>query len=221
MKVHANVILLGVLLGVLTMAVAATGATVDLDRGSEVTTPVVPSQPTDREDCYTFGGASEFYSNPNSGRGNTYTVADDEFLSWFTMELSFTGEADLYFYVLESSTIDGTYMVAAESIVTTTGVGQAFYESGPLNLVLLPGNYYGIGVAWQDVGVTYFRDPASLPRAWDLGTVEDAMQITDPPPYTSLIYNHFIGAEYSMELCFQGTIATETVTWGVVKAFYR
>lgn len=153
-----------ILLGVLAMAAVATGATVDLDRGSDAPSPNMPAVPTDRVDCYT---------------------------------------------------------IVAESIVTATGVGQACYESGPLDVVLVSGQFYGIGVGWQDATVTYLRDPASLPRAWDLGTVGDAMQISDPPPYTSLAYNHFTGAEYSMELGFQGPVATERITLGAIKALYR
>ena len=85
----------------------------------------------------------------------------------------------------------------------------------------LTSNQLGLMEEGQGAEVTYYRDPANLPRAWALGTVEDAMQISDPPPYTSIVYNHFTGAEYSMELCFQGPVATEQVTWGTVKALYR
>ena len=210
-----------ILLGILALTTTAHAGAIDLDRGHEGVENPNPALPDARDDCYLFGGNSQSYTNPFVGRGNTITVISEEILSMFTMELGFTGEVDLFFYVLHCETLGGAYTVAAESVVTTTGVGQAFYESGPINVVLLPGHFYGIGVAWQDAQVTYVRDPASLPRAWELGTVEDAMQIGDPPPYSSVAYNHFTGAEYSLEICFTGPVSTDSFTWTAVKALYR
>ncbi len=152
--------------------------------------------------CYQFGGSSAAFSGENRLRGNTYTFSAPQVLSEIQMELSFSGTLDLYYYVLESATLTGTYEVISEVVIPTEGNGQAFYSSGPINIALEPGMYYGIGVAWGASPVGYYRDPTALPRNWALGTVEDAMQGGDPPPYTTLEYNHYTGAEYSMQLCF-------------------
>ena len=212
---------LSLALAVLLVLGAGTLIAADLDRGSESATPAAPADPSREVDCYTFGGTEQSFTGADRGRGNTYTVAADEVLVSFSMELGFTGTVDLWFYVLESATLDGTYSALVEQVVTTEGTGQAFYESDPINVTLQAGMYYGIGVAWQSAEVTYLRDTASLPRTWELGTVEDAMQISAPPPYAPMTYNHFTGAEYSMELCFQGPIAAAPSSWSTIKALYR
>lgn len=208
-------------LAILSLALTVQASTIDNDQGSEVGSINSPAPLPDRDDCYTFGGAEQGYDGSDRGRGNTYTFSMEKTLTTFSMELDITGEAELYFYVLMSPTLDGAYSVAAEEIVTTTGSGLAFYQSPYLGVALLPDYYYGIGVAWANYNVGYVRNTASLPRTWELGTVEDAMQITGTPPYSNLSYNHFTGAEYSMELCFEEPVANDQGTWGHIKALYK
>jgi hypothetical protein len=206
-------------LSMLTFGSVATAT--DLDVGCEAEL-ALPSQGGGLDlNCFQFGGTSESFSGSDRGRGNTYTVSANQTLTNFSMELGFTGNVDLYFYVLESATLDGTYTVLSETIVPTVGTGQAFYDSGTIDVSLSTGMYYGIGVAWQSASVTYYRDVATLPRPWALGTVEDAMQISASPPYGSMTYNHFPGAEYSMVLCFNGGTPVQSSTWGNVKALYQ
>lgn len=208
----------------LLLALASPGiASQDLDLGDETNNPQgQPPELLPLIDCYPFGGNTDSFSGANRGRGNTYTVSAAQELSEIKMELGITGAANIYFYVLESAVLQGTYTVASETIVPINGTGQSFYSSGPISVPLVPGMYYGIGCAWGPETVSYYRDPASLPRNWDLGTVEDTMQISQAPPYVSLTYNHFPGAEYSMELCFgPQTTPVEDTTWGNLKAVYR
>jgi hypothetical protein len=214
-------LLLALGLTVALFAVTGPAAAIDLDSGSEAEVSTTSSQGGLDDDCYTFGGSSQSFSGTNRGRGNTYTVFGAETLTEFSCGLDFTGTANLYFYVLESATLSGTYTVLSETIVPTVGVGLALYNSGPLSVALSPGMYYGIGAAWGPETVGYVRDAATLPRNWDLGTVEDAMQISAAPPYTSLTYNHFAGAEYWQELCFEGMVPVDTSTWGNIKSVYR
>jgi hypothetical protein len=214
-------LLLALGLSVSLLAVTGLAAAVDLDQGSEDQAGPAQNQGAPDDDCYTFGGSSQSFSGTNRGRGNTYTVFGNETLTEFSCGLDFTGTANLYFYVLQSPTLSGTYTVLSETIVPTVGAGLALYNSGPLSVALSPGMYYGIGAAWGPETVGYVRDAATLPRNWDLGTVEDAMQISAPPPYTSLTYNHFNGAEYWQELCFLGTVPVDASTWGNIKSVYR
>ena len=154
-------------------------------------------------ECHTFGDNSSAFAGTDRLRGNTYTVSSNQALNEIQVELDFTGTADLYFYVLESETLNGSYSVLSESVVTATSVGQAFYSSGPIDVTLQNGMYYGIGVAWGSETVSYYRDStAVLPRNWALGTVEDGMQeFLTPPIAGPITYNHFTGGEYSMRLC--------------------
>ncbi|MHC4475586.1 MAG: DUF4350 domain-containing protein [Planctomycetota bacterium] len=129
---------------------------------------------------------------------------------------SLAADIDLYYYVLASATVDGSYTPIFEKMVTTAGVGRAFYSSGPIGVLLQPGIYYGIGIAWGSDTVTYYRDPATLPRSWALGTVEKTLQATGvtPPIVGPITPGTFAGAEYSMELCFGGCPTTYDVYLG-------
>jgi hypothetical protein len=177
----------------------------DLDIGSG--TASGPG-PTSREvmclSPYYFGGNSSSFSGTDRLRGNIYTVTAADTLTEITVELDFTGSANLYFYVLEAPTIDSQYTVLSETMVPFTSVGQDYYSSGEISVNLVPGTFYAIGAAWGPESVTYVRDAATLPRTWALGTVEATAQGSSiTPPITGPVtINPFAGAEYSMTLCF-------------------
>ena len=162
--------------------------------------------------CNVFGGTEFSFVGPDRLRGNVYTVDTSQTLTDFSMELSFNGLANLYFYVLESATADGLYSVISESIVPTNSTGQRFYSSGPLNVTMVPGRYYAIGVNWGPEFVTYYRRDLSLPRPWALGTIEKLLGVNSisPPIAGPLSVGLFRGAEYSMELCFSGACPDTT-----------
>ena len=181
-------------------------AAADLDIGSEV--PPGSAGSTNRDvmclSPYYFGGNTDSYSGTDRLRGNIYTFTAADTLTEITVELDFTGTADLYFYVLEAATIDGPFTVVSETLVPTASAGQSFYSTGEISVPLSSGVYYAIGAAWGPESVTYVRDPATLPRAWALGTVEASAQGSSitPPIGGPVVINAFTGAEYSMTLCF-------------------
>jgi hypothetical protein len=204
------------------LATVSPGFAADLDLGDETTTQWQRPDILPLVDCYPFGGTEQSFTGTGRGRGNTYTVFANEELSEIKQELGISGAANIYFYVLESATLSGTYTVLSETIVPVNGTGQAFYSSGVISVPLVPGMFYGIGCAWGPESVGYFRNLATLPRNWDLGTVEDSMQISAAPPYGPMTYNHFTGSEYSLELCFgPQTTPVDDTTWGNLKAVYR
>jgi hypothetical protein len=178
------------------------GAAEDLDAGSQSYSIAGPAADPLDTDCFQFGGQSQAYSGADRLRGNTYTVDADQLLIEFKAYLDLTEPTTLFWYVLESPDHYGTYTVISETITVEPPAGPDLYSSGHVSVPLRAGRYYGIGVAWGPETVGYVRDAAAMPRNWALGTVEDAMQHTGSPPYTSLDYNHFAGAEYRMALCF-------------------
>lgn len=154
--------------------------------------------------CFTFGGAQESWSGDSRLRANIITVDAQQTLSEIKMELSFSDNCDLYFYVFESSSETGPYTPVMETVVETVGIGRAFYSSGPTNFVLNPGSYYGIGVAWgASSSVTYYRNRVTLPTPWNLGMVAGYLYANTGPPYTGpIIEDPLFFAVYSLELCF-------------------
>lgn len=184
---------------------AGTATAVDLDRGSE--NPQAPGTAGTRDvmcvDPYYFGGNSSSFSGTNRLRGNIYTLTAADTLTEITVELDFSGTADLYFYVLEAATIAGPFTVVSETMVTSASTGQGYYSSGEISVPLSAGVFYAIGAAWGPESVVYVRDTATLPRTWALGNVEATAQGTVTPPITDPVsINPFAGAEYSMTLCF-------------------
>jgi hypothetical protein len=138
-------------------------------------------------------------------RGNVYTFDDIQTLSEIRMILGFTGSANLYYYVLEATTLNGQYTPIFEKAVVTTGTGSALYSSGAINVTLQPGYYYGIGVAWNAETITYYRNIIHLPRPWEMGTVGKSLQYNGNIPITGPISpSSFAGAEYAVDLCFGG-----------------
>ncbi len=212
---------LAVLVGLALTTILAPALAQDLDAGAPAGSPSthVPALP--EINCYEFGGSSESFSGSDRMRGNTYTVFEDQLLVEIRQYLDVNGTTMLYWYVLESPVPAGTYTVISETIVVESGAGQGWYSSGPVSVSLQAGMYYGIGVAWGSETVGYFRDPATLPRNWELGTVEDCMQHSEPPPYTMITYNHFTGAEYGMVLCFETATPVESPTWGAIKELFK
>jgi hypothetical protein len=193
----------------------------DLDLGSEVELPVIFDPGNLDADCFPLGGASEAYRGADRLRGNTCTVFERQTLVEFRMWLEVNGTTTLYFYVLESPVQEGAYTVVSETIVPASGGGQAFYSSGPIHAELVPGMFYGVGAAWGAEAVGYLRDPVSLPRDWELGQTVDALQLDAGPPAASVAYNHFPGAEYLLELCFESPTPLGDASWGVLKGTFQ
>jgi len=166
--------------------------------------------------CFTFGGAGEIWSGDSRLRANVITVNAQQTLSEIKMQLTFSGNRDLYFYVFESSNVAGLYIPVLVKVVPTVGIGRSFYSSGPISFVLHPGSYYGIGVAWgAGSSVTYYRNRVTLPVPWDLGMVATHLYSNTGPPYTGPINNTYSLAVYSLELCFGSIPPPCPTTWDV------
>ncbi len=111
--------------------------------------------------CTDIGDYLITYTFANVFRGNIYQIDPDgteRTLCSFEMRLDKPAGATLCFFVYESETINGSYTRLGEWVRTPSGDGLDYYSSGSIDLVLTPERYYLMGVAWDDVSITFGLD---------------------------------------------------------------
>jgi hypothetical protein len=96
--------------------------------------------------------------------GNIYSVATSTTLNEIRMYLGFTGGRQLYYLVYESTTtITGTYTKIHETNITSTGTGERWYTSGPINVPMIAGNYYMVLLRYVGSVEWGFQEIANSP----------------------------------------------------------
>lgn len=135
----------------------------------------------------TVGGTTSTPSSANRGKAGVYSVTQSSILLEFEMYLDVPGVETLTYFVYKYHQRSGTFVldVLITLNVDGTGVGPAWYSTGPIAYELLCGNHYMIGMHWVGY-VQYFYDLQSTPEAISMGTWERAHTISGsiPPTYT-------------------------------------
>jgi hypothetical protein len=73
--------------------------------------------------------------------------------------LQFQGQQNIWYYVYDSPTDQGTYTRIHNDAVTHSGTGADWYSSGPLNIPLIAGRFYLLGFSFPSTvppPVTYY-----------------------------------------------------------------
>jgi hypothetical protein len=191
------------------------GGGVDPDAGADRVTPAsgewLPLTAQGGEDCEFIGDFTEPFTGINRFRANWYRMTEDGTLDSFYMQLEFTGDRALYFYVYGAPSGQNTFTRLWEGQRQVNGTGRTFYHSGAIlvgdppedPLLLTTGMDYIIGVAWGSPAVIYGRSVGS-PPPFSKGLVRGATGITATPPLPiEVTYTDpFATAAYSMQLCF-------------------
>lgn len=127
----------------------------------------------------------------------------------------YSGEAvvDLHYYVLESTSLEGTYTPIYEKVVPTCISSRAYHTSGPIAVALNSYRYYAIGVAWgDDHRLRYHFRTRTLPADWELGTVQRYAWINSPSlPLSATTLGLSTTYEYNIGLCFSADYVPETI----------
>jgi len=176
-------------------------------------------------DCETVSSFTNSFTGDFRFRGNMFAVANPGTLRSFAMDLDFSETADLYFSIFVRSGGTGNFQRARNDVaVTLTGQGRMFYGTTlsvtDLNLKLLPGNQYVLGVAWGANTITVFRDAETYPQPFSHGDILGAVGMSlgaEPPlnvPPQGILLGAFQGAAYIMELCFCSRYADIAPTIG-------
>ncbi|MGA9115307.1 MAG: FlgD immunoglobulin-like domain containing protein [Bacteroidota bacterium] len=154
----------------------------------------------------------------NLMRGGVVQVTTPVLLLEIRSYLDITTPRELRFVVYENTAPTGTFTKIFESIIPSSGTGVQFYSSGPINLELVAGKYYAVGVNWNG-GLRYWWDAsAPVPIPVSFGTITGGLaQSVFPPPATlnqtassSLYYTQLVTASgrwLTVESGSGGTVA--------------
>lgn len=162
-------------------------------------------------ECEAIGGFGSGYEFPNRFRGNALAMTEDRELTEFKLELEFSGERDLYFSIHRADPGSNLYTRLegwTDILVTETGVGRTYYESGELvpPVTLESGYRYALGVAWWQPATKYGLDSESYPQDFEGGEVLGGVALTlgDAPPIPATVsLPPYSGGAYSMMICFE------------------
>ena len=98
----------------------------------------------------TIGGATTAPLRTATSKASLFRVDTSVLLLDYEMYLNVPGVETLTFFVHRYHSRAGIYTLewTANVTVNGTGVGPAFYSTGPIALPLVEGNHYQIGVGW-------------------------------------------------------------------------
>ncbi len=120
----------------------------------------------------TYGSwAGGTWSGSARDRGNIFLSSQNDILNEIQFYLNFPVTTDMYFFVYESTLLNGSYTKVFETHVADTGAGAGFRSSGLINVPLVAGKYYYIGASWNGMA-TYGRGTESVPLPTCFGTLQ-------------------------------------------------
>jgi hypothetical protein len=108
-----------------------------------------------------FGADSTSATISNDFYGNIYLAGEDTTLGSFEAWLNPDGSVTAYFRVYESTTATGTYSLVASNSAVISG-GNAFYDSGSIDLDLIAGHYYLLGVGTVGTSAYFYASSPTL-----------------------------------------------------------
>ncbi|MEQ8820389.1 MAG: putative Ig domain-containing protein [Sumerlaeia bacterium] len=151
--------------------------------------------------CELVPGATKA-NDPDLTRGTVFSVNETLLLEDFSMDLVplFDLTAVVTFNVLQAPSANGPWSVLYQNS-STIDLGRAFYNSGPVDVVVEPGQYYAATVSWDaSEQVRYFYTSGAAP--FGFGTVNGTLQ----GGFQSATSNPLAGGgtttTYGAELCF-------------------
>ncbi len=136
----------------------------------------------------------------NRRRGQYYACTDSGVLVSHGLYLDRAVKLDVTFFVYESASSNGTYMLV-HSETTTVLSGPGVVRSGAENVQMEKGKYYLIGAGW-DADATYYYKNGYIPRSFPLGETIAGYSATGTTLPVSFTGNPTSSTAYSQELTF-------------------
>ena len=115
-----------------------------------------------------FGSMGTTWSGTLRDRGNIFQVTTATTLTEHKMYLDITTPTPMYFFVYRGTAVTGTFNKINEVFIASSGTGQGFYSSGPIQVQLEAGYYYYLGASWEG-NVTYYRGTETVPIPCSFG----------------------------------------------------
>jgi hypothetical protein len=178
----------------------------------------------------TIGGTTTATQRTNSSKASLFRIDSSVLLLDYEMYLNVPGQETLTFFLHRYHSRAGVYTLewSQQVAVNGTGVGAAWYSTGPIALPLIEGNYYMIGVGWPGT-LTYHYITSATNAPVSFGAWQRAMSPAHPVPVTYNIAAGHDSAMYHQRLttvpfpnvdvvgtgCTSGTVIPRLVAAGV------
>ena len=106
-------------------------------------------------------------ANPWDGKGNVFRIDSSVFLREHEFFLNFSGSQSISYYVYRSPSEFGTYDLVQSNSILHNGIGDAWYSSGPINVMLHSADHYLLAFSYDSsttpVTTYYFNTAETLP----------------------------------------------------------
>jgi hypothetical protein len=130
------------------------------------------------------GGTSTAPTLSNRAKASLYAVTTTVSLLEFEAWLNVPGPETLTFFAYRHHSRTGASTLEWTLPVTVAGgTGPGWYSTGPINLPMVAGNYYVLGVSWVG-SVTYYYSTASQGSPVSFGSWQRAHTLNNPLPAT-------------------------------------
>jgi len=133
----------------------------------------------------TLGGTSSAPVGANRAKASLFRIDSTVLMLQYEMFLDVPGPETLTWFMHRYHSRSGSFTLEWSSTITVngTGVGPAWYSSGPIAVPLVEGTYYQIGVSWPgSLTYHYSIGTANLPVSF--GAWQRASTLTNPVPST-------------------------------------
>lgn len=163
----------------------------------------------------TIGGTTTATTRAASSKASLFRVDQTVLLLDYEMFLDVPGAESLTFFLHRYHSRAGTYVQEWSTTVAVngTGVGPAWYSTGPIALTLVEGNYYQIGVGWPGT-LTYHYVTSATNAPVSFGAWQRAQTPGFPVPATWPIPAGHDSAQYFQRLTTLTSNAVENVGAG-------
>ena len=118
--------------------------------------------------AFEIGDTVSSWTAPSYFRGNAFLNEQGGVLEAFDVYLTAPPGCPLDFYVLTRTSAAGDWVVEVLSERLAFG-GTDWVSSGPIDLPLTPGTYYGVGVGWN-CSATYYAGTPMMGQDYGVGT---------------------------------------------------
>lgn len=178
----------------------------------------------------TIGGTTTATARTNVSKASLFRIDSSVLLLDYEMYLNVPGQETLTFFMHRYHSRAGVYTQewSLQVPVNGTGVGPAWYSTGPIALPLLEGNYYMLGVGWPG-SLTYHYITSATNAPVSFGAWQRAMSPANPVPVNYNIASGHDSAMYHQRLttvpfpsvesvgtgCTSGTVIPRLVVSGV------
>lgn len=132
---------------------------------------------------------------------NLYSVTSSRSLTQIEQQLSVSGTSQFTWYVYEHTSATGYFTKIFEKLTTSAGVA-AYHSSGVIDVPLVAGRYYLIGV--RVVGAhSYFLGAGTVPEWLSFGAFRTNRGTSATPPTTLFVNSSLPSTRYTQRLTTQ------------------